>query len=54
MPQGESRSPLLANVLHNRAMDFVLTDHVEREAQRRQVPMDWIESTMTRPEQVIS
>ena len=35
-------------------MDFVLTDHAEREAQRRQIPMDWIESTMTRPEQVTS
>jgi len=35
-----SRLSRLANVLHYRAMDFVLTDHAEREAQRRQIPMD--------------
>jgi hypothetical protein len=34
-------------------MDFVLTDHAEEEARRRQIPPGWIESTMVRPEQVV-
>jgi hypothetical protein len=33
-------------------MDFVLTDHARQEAQRRQIPLDWIESTLARPEQI--
>lgn len=35
-------------------MNFVLTDHAREEAERRQIPMDWIESTMARPEQVMA
>lgn len=34
-------------------MDFVLTDHAEEEARRRQISPAWIESTMVRPEQVV-
>jgi hypothetical protein len=34
-------------------MDFVLTDHAEEEARRRQIPPEWIESTMAQPEQVV-
>ncbi|MDP1605086.1 MAG: DUF4258 domain-containing protein [Rhodocyclaceae bacterium] len=33
-------------------MDFVLTDHAKKEAQRRQIPLEWIESTFAKPEQV--
>lgn len=35
-------------------MDFVLTDHAKKEAQRRQIPLEWIESTLTQPEQQIA
>jgi uncharacterized phage-associated protein len=35
-------------------MDFVLTEHARVEAQRRQIPLAWIESTMAQPEQVMS
>ena len=38
--------------MHNVLMDFVLTDHAREEAQRRQIPLEWIDSTMARPEQV--
>jgi len=34
-------------------MDFVLTDHAKAEARRRQIPPEWIETTMTQPEQVM-
>lgn len=34
-------------------MDYVLTGHSREEARRRQIPPEWIESTMTAPEQVI-
>ena len=33
-------------------MDFVLTDHARKEAQRRQIPLEWIESILRQPEQV--
>ncbi len=33
-------------------MDYVLTDHAEQEAKRRQIPLRWIEATLTQPEQV--
>ncbi|MDP1652519.1 MAG: DUF4258 domain-containing protein [Rhodocyclaceae bacterium] len=35
-------------------MDFILTDHAKKEAQRRQIPLEWIEATMAQPEQQIS
>jgi hypothetical protein len=35
-------------------MDFTLTDHAKQEAQRRQIPLEWIETTLTKPEQVAS
>jgi len=34
-------------------MEFVLTDHARAEAQRRQISLEWIESTLARPEQVM-
>jgi len=34
-------------------MDFILTDHARDEALRRQIPRDWIEATMARPEQIV-
>lgn len=37
---------------HNHAMNFVLTEHAEAEARRRQIPREWIEATMANPEQV--
>ncbi len=40
--------------MHNGIMNFVLTDHARSEAQRRQIPLEWIESTMMQPEQVSS
>lgn len=33
-------------------MNFVLSDHARQEAIRRQIPIEWIESTMAMPEQV--
>lgn len=33
-------------------MDFILTEHAAAEAHRRQIPHEWIESTMNMPEQV--
>jgi hypothetical protein len=45
--------PLQVKV-HNGGMDFVLTDHADKEARRRQIPLEWIESTMARPEQISS
>ncbi|MDO8959241.1 MAG: DUF4258 domain-containing protein [Rhodocyclaceae bacterium] len=35
-------------------MNFVLTDHAKKEALRRQIPLEWIESTLANPEQIIS
>jgi len=46
-----SRFPPGARV-HNASMDFVLTDHAKEEARRRQIPLEWIESTMAHPEQM--
>jgi len=34
-------------------MDFTLTDHASEESRRRQIPLEWIVSTMEAPEQVI-
>ncbi|MBS3936044.1 MAG: DUF4258 domain-containing protein [Sulfuritalea sp.] len=34
-------------------MDFVLTDHARLEALRRQIPLEWIEATLTQPEQIV-
>ncbi len=33
-------------------MDYTLTDHAKKEAQRRLIIPEWIESTMLYPEQV--
>jgi len=38
--------------MHNARMSFILTDHAKLEAERRQIPLAWIETTMARPEQV--
>jgi hypothetical protein len=40
--------------VHNARMDYVLTDHAKKEALRRQIPLEWIESTRAKPEQIIS
>ncbi len=34
-------------------MDFILTDHARKEAQRRQIPLEWMEATLARPEQIM-
>jgi uncharacterized phage-associated protein len=39
-------------MMHNPAMDYTLTDHAKKEAQRRLIIPEWIESTMLHPEQV--
>jgi hypothetical protein len=39
-------------MMHNACMSFILTDHARLEAQRRQIPLAWIETTMARPEQI--
>ena len=33
-------------------MNYVLTVHAKLEAQRRQIPMSWIDAVMAQPEQV--
>lgn len=45
---------LISNItMHNGGMEFVLTEHAEKEAQRRLIDLTWIESIMSRPEQTL-
>jgi hypothetical protein len=34
-------------------MEYRLTQHAELEMQRRQVPLEWVESMMNSPEQIV-
>ena len=48
----QEKSATAVNNWHNAPMNFVLTNHAETEATRRQIPREWIEATMANPEQV--